>query len=165
VRAGNKRLPIGLGIAVAAALLLIVPAAFGAELSRDEYVAKVEPICKANTKANVKIFAGVREMVKDDELGAAAKRFSAAAAALEKTVKQLKRVSPPAEDEVVLGKWLDAVEEEVGTLRKVAKALKAGQKGKAQTEVVRLKYRADVANNIAYEFEFDYCVFTPSRYF
>jgi hypothetical protein len=146
-------------------LLLLVPAAFGAELSRDEYVAKVEPICKANTQANVKIFAGVREMVKDDELGAAAKRFSAAATALEKAVKQLKRVSPPAEDKAVLGKWLAAVEEEVGILRKVSKALKADQKGKAQTEVVRLKYRADIANNIAYQFDFDYCVFTPSRYF
>ena len=40
----------------AAALLLAVPIASAAEISRDEYVARAEPICKANVLANRRIF-------------------------------------------------------------------------------------------------------------
>ena len=65
-------------LAVAMALLVIVPAAIAAEgeLTRDEYVAKVEPICKQNSDANSRILKGVKEQVtKKDELVPAGKRF------------------------------------------------------------------------------------------
>ena len=52
-----------LGLAAAAVAVLLasaVPLAGAAELSRDEYVARVEPICKTNVLANKRIFKGAK---------------------------------------------------------------------------------------------------------
>ncbi len=62
----TARLPL-LGLALVVALLAAVPAALAAEgeaeITRAEYIAKVEPICAANTKANSKILKGVKQQV------------------------------------------------------------------------------------------------------
>lgn len=153
-----------LTLALAAALLLAAPAAFGAELTREEYVAKVEPICKANTKANERILKGARGAVKAEEFSKAAGQFNRAAAALEKTVKALKATPQPSEDEATLRKWLKYVGTEATLLRKGAVALKAHNKVQAQAQVVRLTQNANVANGLVSSFGFNYCKFTPSRF-
>jgi hypothetical protein len=158
------RRPLTLTCAAAAALLLAVPGAFGAELTRAEYVTKVEPICKANTKANEKILKGVRDAVKDEEFAKAAGQFNRAATALEKTVKQLKATPQPTEDEATLRKWLSYVSAEATLLRKAGQALSAHDKFKAQSQVVRLTRNANLANNLVSGFGFTYCKFNPSRF-
>ena len=57
-----------------AVLLIAVFASLAgaAEITRDEYVERVEPICKANTEANEKILSGVRADVKQNKLKLAA---------------------------------------------------------------------------------------------
>lgn len=156
--------PLALTCAVATALLLVTPAAFGAELTRAEYVDKVEPICMANTKANEKILKGVRGAVKDEELGKAAGQFNRAATALEKTVKQLKASPQPTSDEATLRKWLGYVSTEATLLRKAGQALNDNNKFKAQSQVVRLTRNATQANNLVAGFGFNYCKFNPSRF-
>jgi hypothetical protein len=49
-----------IALATATAFLGLASLAFAAEVSRPEYKAAVEPICKANTKANERILKGVR---------------------------------------------------------------------------------------------------------
>jgi hypothetical protein len=156
--------PLALICAVATALLLVAPAAFGAELTRAEYVDKVEPICMANTKANEKILKGVRGAVKDEKLDKAAGQLNRAATALEKTVKQLKATPQPTEDEATLRKWLGYVSTEATLLRKTAQALGAGNKFKAQSQVVRLNRNETQANNLVAGFGFSYCKFIQARF-
>lgn len=150
--------------AVVAAMLLAAPAAFGAEVTRPEYKASVEPICKANTQANERILDGVRSRVNKGELGKAATQFTRAATALEKAYKQLKAKPQPTEDEAKLAKWLKYINLQVGLLRKAGKDLKNGNRAGAQAQVTRLNRNANLANSQVLAFGFNYCRFNPSRF-
>src|SRR6187431_926554 len=92
--------PLRTLLALAAiAVLAFSSLAYAAEISRDEYKAKVEPICKTNSKANETILKPVRKLVKQNKLKQAAARFTQASAALKKTLGQLKAVPQPTADE------------------------------------------------------------------
>jgi hypothetical protein len=146
------------------ALMLIVPLANAAELTRDEYVTRVEPICKASTEANKRIFKGAKGQVKAGQLKAASSHFSRAVGAFEKTITQLTAVPQPAKDAAKLGKWLGYLEVESSFLGKIGKALAAGDKAKAQTLSVRLNRNSNLANNAVLGLGFDYCRIDPSRF-
>jgi hypothetical protein len=150
-----------LGVALA---LAVVPAAGAAETTRDEYVARVEPICKRNTEVNERIFAGAKEEVKEGRLKLASTHFAKAETALKKTIRQLKAVPRPAADEAKLGKWLGYLETEASYLGRIGKALAAGQKGEAQTLSVRLDRNSNLANDSVLAFGFDYCRLEASRF-
>lgn len=146
------------------AVVLVVPMAGAAELSREEYVVRVEPICKTNTEANARIFKGAKEEVKAGQLKKAATHFSRATTAFEKTIKQLKAVPQPAADAAKLGKWIGYLEVESSFLGKIGKALAAEKKAQAQTFSVRLNRNSNLANNTVLGFAFDYCRIDPSRF-
>lgn len=147
-----------------AVFLLMAPVALGAELSRDEYVARVEPICKANTQANERILKGVRASVNSGAYDKAAGQFKRAATALEKTIKQIEAVPQPGEDEATLAKWLKYVDIEAGLLGKAGSALESHNKVQAQAQVVRLNHNANLANVVVAGFGFTYCKFDPSKF-
>ena len=149
---------------MAAAALLAVPLASAAELTRDEYVARAEPICKANTEANKRIFAGAKEQVKAGKLKAASTHFKRAAGAFNKTIAQLGAVPEPPADEAKLTKWLSYLQIESSYLVKIGKALAAEDKGAAQTLSVRLNRNSNLANNTVLAFGFDYCKIDPARF-
>ncbi len=154
----------GIVIAALLGLLALVPLAAAAELTRDEYVARVEPICKRNTEANERIFAGAKEEVEKGKLKVASGHFARAATALEKTIGQLQAVPQPAADEARLGKWIGYLEAESSLIGRIGKALAAGQKGKAQTLSVRLNRNSNLANNTVLAFGFRYCRLDSSRF-
>lgn len=138
--------------------------AMAAEISREEYVERVEPICKTNSEANKKILAGVRAEVKQGKLKLAGAKFSKAATALKKTYRELKAVPQPSADEAKLTKWLSYVKKEAELFEGAAKALKDGNKQKAENYVVKLTHNANLANNTVLSFNFRYCKFEPSKY-
>ncbi|HEY2479662.1 MAG TPA: hypothetical protein VGI17_13150 [Solirubrobacterales bacterium] len=145
-------------------MLMVVPLAAAAELTRDEYVARVEPICKSNTEANKRIFAGAKEEVKSGQLKEASTHFSRAVVAFDKTIRQLQAVPQPAADSAKLEKWIGYLQIESQYLGKIGNALAAGQKGKAQTLSVRLNRNSNLANNSVLSFGFNYCKINPSRF-
>jgi hypothetical protein len=145
-------------------MLVVVPLARAAELTREEYVARVEPICKRNTESNERIFAGAKEEVKSGQLKTASTHFSRAVVAFDKAIKQLRAVPIPPADEAKLEKWLGYLEVESQYLGRIGKALAAGQKGTAQTLSVRLNRNSNLANNSVLSFGFDYCRINPSRF-
>jgi hypothetical protein len=149
---------------LAVGVLVVVPAVHAAELTRTEYKEAVEPICKRNTEANERIFAGAKEEVKAGKLKLASTHFSRAQTALEKTVRQLAAVPRPAADEAKLAKWIGYLETESAYIGRIGKALAAGQKGKAQTLSVQLNRNSNLANNSVLPFGFDYCKLDPSRF-
>lgn len=157
-------------VSAAAALLILALGATVAlgvtspEQTREGYVAQVEPICKTNTKANERILDGAEQKVKQGKLKVAAGQFAQASAAFGKAVKQIKAVPQPVADQAKLAKWTKALEEETKLLSEIGKALKAGNKSKAQTLSVKLTHNGNVANNAVLGFEFDYCLIDSSRF-
>jgi hypothetical protein len=146
------------------ATALVAAGAFGAEQTREGYVAQVEPICKKSTQSLEKALQGVKTKIKQNKLKPASTQFAAAALAFEKGVKQLKAVAQPEADTAKLGKWLKQLEAGTGFLRKIGKALKAEQKGLAQNYIVKLSNNSRVANNLVLGFEFHYCLIDSSKF-
>jgi hypothetical protein len=138
--------------------------ASAAEVTRETYKEAVEPICETNTKANEKILGGVRQEVKAGKLKTAGAKFSQAAAALEKALKQIEGVAKPSADEAKLGKWFGYIKDEAGLFKSGASALKAGDKHAAQSIVAKLTHDATLANNEVIAFGFRYCRLEPSRF-
>jgi hypothetical protein len=154
-------------VAAMAALTVAVSlsaTAFGDDITREDYVAQAEPICKVNTLANRRIFKGVRRMVTQNKLDKAAQRFKQAAASLRRTVSQLTALPQPSADQERLAKWLDYLDVERSFLTKISKALAADNKFQAQNYIVRLRRNSNLANNTVLSFEFNYCRIDPSRF-
>jgi hypothetical protein len=159
-----------LGAAAVMALLATALLAAGAlavtspDQTREGYVAKVEPICKTNTKSNEAILAGVRQKIQKGQLKVAAGQFTKAATAFGKAVKQLRAVPQPVADKAKLEKWLGYLDDETQLLGEIGQALKANKKTKAQTLSVRLSHNGNLANNSVLGLEFDYCLIDSSRF-
>ena len=151
-------------IALAAALAATASLAAAEEVTRETYKAQVEPICQTNTKANEKILKGVRTEVREGKLSLAGRQFIKASTALNKAYAQLKAVPQPAADQARLTKWLKYVKEEASLFQTGGKALKAGNKSKAQSIVVKLTHTANLANSTVLMFSFHYCKLNPSKF-
>jgi hypothetical protein len=147
-----------------AILALSAPLALAAEVSRPEYKAQVEPICKANAQANERILKNVRKLVKQGKLGPAGAKFLKAASALKKTHAQLLAVPQPSADEARLAKWLKYVKKEADLFKSAGKALKAGNRSKAQRFVNQLNTNANQANATVLAFNFRDCKFNPAKF-
>ncbi len=161
-----SKIPAALAAALALAAL-IAAAAFAAtspDQTRESYVAKVEPICKQNTKANEQILAGVRGKIRQGKLGVAAGQFTRASTAFGKAVNQIRAVPQPPADASKLTKWLSYLDKEKKLLGEIGKALKANKRTRAQTLSVQLTHNGNVANNQVLGFEFDYCLIDSSRF-
>jgi hypothetical protein len=147
-----------------AALLLSVPPALASEVTRSEYVASVEPACKAETEANLGIFKGVKQEIKAGELKGAAKRFSRAAKAFTKGLNEIEAVSRPSADENRIAKWIGFLRIEGRLLAKIGTSLKANKKHQVQGNVLLLYHNANLANNAVLGFGFNYCKLNPGRF-
>jgi hypothetical protein len=153
-----------IALSLTAMLLFAVAAPLALAITRTEYKERVEPICKKNSEANDKILKTVRKEVKEDKLKSAGAKFIKASTALKKTYNELKAVEMPAEDTAKLTKWLGYVKKEAELFNSGGKALKAGNKKKAQKFVNQLNTNANRANAEVLAFGFHYCKFNPSKY-
>lgn len=154
-----------LGLAVAAALLVAIPVALAAEEpTREEYVAQVEPICAKNSDENSRILKGVKGQVTGGELVQAGKRFIKASTVLGRSVRAIAEVPQPSADAAKLQKWIGYLKLEQSYLRKIGKALKAGDKFKAQKYAVQLNRNNNRANNTVISFGFHQCKIESSRF-
>jgi hypothetical protein len=158
-------LPV-LGMALTVALLVGVPVALAAEgeLTRPEYVERVEPICKTNSEANSRILKGVKDQVKQGKLVPAGKRFIRASSALGTAVGKIAAVPQPSADAAKLTKWIGYLKHEQTFLQKIGKALKAKDKFHAQKLAVELNKNNNKANNTVISFGFDECRIDSSRF-
>lgn len=158
----SKRLAATAAVVFAAALPASL--AVAAEISSDEYIARVEPICKKNVDANTRIFKGAKQEVKAGELKKGSKHFLRAATALGKTIKQIEAVPMPTEDEAMLKRWIGLLESEQSYFQKIGEALASGNKYKAQSLSVKLNRNSNLANNAILALDFEYCRIDPSRF-
>jgi hypothetical protein len=161
-----KKTGSGIVAAVLCAGLLAaaLPALAADEITRDEYKAMVEPICKTNTEANEKILKGVRGKVQQGKLKPAGRQFIRAATALKTTLRQLKGVAKPPADEARLTEWLTRVGKQQALLQQIGNALIAENRRKAEGLSAKLYSGANLTNAIVVSFGFRYCRFEPSKY-
>jgi hypothetical protein len=161
----GRVLAIAIGVAVVTGSLA-VPGAGADEgaPSREEYVAKIEPICEANTEANKRILKDVRAKVKAGKLSPAGHQFIRASEAFGATLSEISAVPRPPADDARLVRWFGALKIIKANLRHVGKALLEGDKIKATHETIRLERSGNAANNVGFVFEFDHCRVTPSRF-
>jgi hypothetical protein len=153
-----------LSVLVGLGLVIMTSPSSAAELTRDEYAAQAEPICKTNVLANKRIFKGAKGKVKAGKLKAASTHFFRAATAFEKTIDQLETVPQPTADEVRLAKWLGLLRDESEIIEKVGRALANEDKHKAGSYSVDLNNNSRKANNAVLGFGFDYCRIDPARF-
>ena len=150
--------------AIATIALSTASLAVADDVTRDSYKIAVEPICKANGKANDRILKNVRQLVKKGKLKPAGTKFIKASAALKKTYRQLKAIPQPAADTAKLAQWLSYVKKEADLFNSAGKKLKANKKTAAQRIVIKLTSNANQANNLVIAFNFKDCRFQPSKY-
>jgi hypothetical protein len=162
MKLGRGAIPLAVGVTLTAAALAAPLAQ--AEPNRAEYVAQLEPVCQANTKANLRILRRVRAKVKKGKLRLAGRQFSRASAAFGSTVAQIAATPQPAADAAALANWLHYLHLETSYLRKLGKALKAGKTSRAQGFAVRLTRNANLANAAVFGFGFNNCRINPSDF-
>ncbi len=163
--ARKSRLPV-LGLAFVIALLAAVSAAAAAEgeLTRDEYVTRVDPICKANAKANARILKGVKGQVQHGGLVPAGKRFIRASSVFGRTTAKIARIPQPGSDTAKLAKWIRYLKKEESFLRRIGQLLKSNKKNPAYKEAVRLKSNNNRANSAIVGYGFQHCSIDQSKF-
>src|SRR6201994_3711421 len=144
--------------------MVLAASAFAAEVSRDEYKAAAEPICKTSAKENERILANVRKEVKTGKLKPAAAKFAQASKQQAAALKQLEALPQPAADEARLGKWLSYLKIEAELFEQAGRKLKAGDKPGAEHVFAKLTPNANKANNQVLPFEFHYCRLEPQKF-
>ncbi len=156
-----------LGLALVAALAVAAPVALAIEAAptREEYVAKVDPICKRNSEASSNILDGAEQRVRKGKLVPAGKQFVRASAALGKAIGQIAAVPKPAADTAKLTKWIGQLKNEKTYLRKIGGYLKAEKKGRAYGQGHKLEHENRKAKaTIGVGFGFRYCTINKSSF-
>jgi hypothetical protein len=154
-------------VLVAVAVFTVAPVAVAdeeGEVSREQFVAGAEPICKQNVLANRRIFKGVKAEVKAGELKRASRHFFRAAIAFGATTRQLAAIPAPPADADRIQRWLDLLGEERFLIGQIGKALAAENQHRAESLSVDLNRNSGKANNAVISFGFDYCRIEPSRF-
>ena len=163
-RKGARR---ALGLLGALLAALAVSPAVGAATeapTRDEYVARLELVCKPDAEATQRVMKGARSEVQTERLGPAAAKFGKAASIFGGTIDQIEKAPRPSADVAKLDKWFGYLRAQESYLDRITAQLKADRPTKAQRLISRFIHNGNLANTVVLAFGFDYCSFKFSRY-
>lgn len=150
---------------VAFAILLGGGAAIAAEApTRDEYVERLERICKPDALATQRVMKGARSDVRAERLDVAFRKFSKATSIFGATVAEMAKVPRPPADTAKLSRWFAYLQRQESYLRQIRDQLRQGHGIKAQKLTGRFIHNGNLANYEVLAFGFDYCSFKFSRY-
>ena len=144
--------------------LVLGAAAFAAEVSREEFTAGAEPICKASAKTNEQILANVRKEVKKGQLKTASVKFAKASKEQAQALKELEALPEPAADQARLAKWFSYLKLEAEYFASAGRKLKAGDKPGAEHVITKLTQNVNKANSQVLPFGFHYCLLNASKF-
>ena len=156
---------IPIALSTLAFLLLSAASAPAAEApTRDEYVERLEAICKPDALATQGTMKGARADVRAERLAVAAGKFAEATSIFAGTVKQISVVPRPTADTARLGKWFTYLKRQQSYLGQITRQLRQDHAIKAQRLTARFIHNGNLANNVVLAFGFDWCSFKFSRY-
>jgi hypothetical protein len=155
--------------AVAALALFFVLGAAGLAVgaenpTRDEYVSRLEAVCKPGAEATRRAMKGARADVQAERLAVAAGKFGKATSIFGSTVKRIGAVPRPPADTSRLSKWFTYLKRQESYLGQITAQLRAGRAIQAQRLTARFIHNGNLANNVVLAFGFQYCSFKFSRY-
>jgi hypothetical protein len=150
--------------ALICALTLTAGVSAAADVSRPDYVAKLEQICKPRSEATQRAVRGMRSDVRSERLRVAATKFSKAKRIFAHTVSSISTVQRPAADRAILARWFAALGRETVYLGRTAAALRAEDVARFQRVSAQFIHEGNKANNVVVSFGFNYCDFKPSRF-
>jgi hypothetical protein len=153
-----------IALAVVALSLPATAVSAGTEVSRTEYVAQLEKICKPGSDATQRAVRGMRSDIRSERLQLAATKFSKARRIFAGTVRSISTVPRPASDQATLARWFAALNRETLYLGRTAAALRAEDIPRFQRVSGRFFQEGSKANNVVVSFGFNYCNFKSSRY-
>jgi hypothetical protein len=134
-------------------------------LTRDEYVDRLEPMCKPRAEATRRAMKGVRTDVRyPKRLPVAADKFGKGAEIFGGTIEKIGRVPRPAADAAKLKEWFVYLNRQEDYLLEITEQLRQGHTIKAQRLTSRFIHNGNLANNVTLAFGFDWCSFKFSRY-
>lgn len=154
----------GLFTMLLAAGLVAMPAGAATDGARDQYVAKLDPICKSDAQRNSKVLRGTRRMVLKNQFRPAARRFARVANNFQRTLARARKIAPPASDRATVNRWLKQLQGNVRLIRQMSRAVGKGQKGKAQRLEAQLARNTQRANSIIFLFGFKHCQINLAHY-
>jgi hypothetical protein len=149
---------------VALLLALSVGSVAAEELTREEYVARLERICKPGSDATERAVRGVRADIRHERLAVAGRKFARAKRIFAGTVRSITTVPRPAADRDTLKRWFAALGREELYLGQMVKTLLADDVAGFQRVSARFIHEGNRANNAVVSFGFDYCSFKPTRF-
>lgn len=152
-------------IAILAMALLFAASTPAAEApTRDEYVERLEAICKPDAEATQRAMKGARADMQAERFAVAAGKFGRAARIFGGTVREISVVTRPTSDKERLGKWFTYLKRQESYLRQITDQLRQDHAIKAQRLTSRFIHNGNLANNVVLAFGFDWCSFKFSRY-
>jgi hypothetical protein len=152
-------------IATAAVLAAAAMASTEEILTRDEYVNRLEGMCKPRAEATRRVMKGVRTDVRyPKRLPIAAGKFGKGAEIFGGTIEKIERVPRPAADAAKLKEWFVYLNRQEDYLQEITDQLRHGHTIKAQRLTSRFIHNGNLANNVTLAFGFDWCSFKFSRY-
>lgn len=146
------------------ALACAAASALAQELTRSEYVGRLEQVCKPGSEATQRAVSGVRADVRAERLKVAAGKFARAQRIFAGTVRSISAVSRPAADRATLSRWFAALGKEQLYLGQMVTKLRAEDVAGFQRVSARFIHEGNRANNAVVSFGFDYCSFKPTRF-
>jgi hypothetical protein len=147
---------------VATALLGGIAAGASAP-TREEYVARAEPICKAGGEAVEPILKGLAKKLEQPHLAPAGRALSKAAKLLVKQRTQVLALPKPSEDAATLTSWLKQLKVENTLMERAGKLMLEERKSQVQGYLARFAHAGNVANDIVLGFGFNHCLFRLAK--
>ena len=158
-------MPKSIPIAILAIALLLTAEAPAAEApTRDEYVERLEKVCKPDALATQKAMKGARADVRAERYAVVAKKFAEALSIFGSTLKRITAVPRPSADADRLKQWFTYLKRQESFLRQIAAQYRQAHPTKAGRLTARFIHNGNLANNVVLAFGFEWCSFKFSRY-
>jgi len=149
---------------MAVALTMSAAALAADSPTRDEYVSRLEQICKPDVQETERTMKGVRDDIDAGRISIAAGKFAKATKIFAGTNRAMAAVSRPAADGARLEKWFTYLDRQRDYLVQITAQLRADHTIKAQRLTARFIHSGNLANNVVLAFGFDHCTFRFSRF-
>jgi hypothetical protein len=162
-RVRNRR-SAWMAAALLATFIVAATAAAAEAPTRDEYVARLEGICRPDAEATREAMKGARRDIRSERLAVAGGKFARASSIFGSTVKRIAAVPRPPADAAKLSRWFGYLKNQESYLEQIAAQLRHDHAIRAQRLTARFIHNGNLANNVVLAFGFDYCSFKFSRY-
>ncbi len=155
---------IGIMLLLAATLFAAATAPAAEAPTRDEYVERLEQICRPDAEATQRAMKGARGDIRAERLAVAAKKFAKATAIFGGDLRHISTVPRPAADNAKLRKWFTYLNGQEDYLVQITAQLRQNHPTKALRLIQRFIHTGNLANNVVLAFGFNWCSFEFSRY-